>query len=70
MIDASSPRIQPKSKATTKGLAALAKRFGNSGTAAEVAYAVLREAILSNVLTPGTRLRADEVAKEQQNPGA
>ena len=66
--DTSRPRSQaaaakPKSMAA-RGLAVLAKRFGDVGTAAEVAYAVLREAILSNVLTPGTRLRADEVAKE------
>ena len=64
MIAASSSRIQPKSKARAKGLAALAKRFDGDGTAAEIAYAVLREAILSNVLTPGTRLRADNVAGE------
>ncbi len=55
---------RPKSRATGKGLAALARRFVDGGTAAEVAYAVLREAILNNVLTPGTRLRADDVAKE------
>lgn len=66
--DTSRPRSQaaaakPKSMAA-RGLAVLAKRFGNGGTAAEVAYAVLREAILSNVLTPGTRLRADDVARE------
>jgi len=29
-----------------------------------MAYAVLREAILSNILSPGARLRADELAKE------
>jgi DNA-binding GntR family transcriptional regulator len=50
--------------ATTAGLAALAKRFVNTGTAAEIGYAVVREAILSNLLTPGTRLRADDLAKE------
>jgi DNA-binding GntR family transcriptional regulator len=55
---------KPKSRASAKDLAALAQRFGDDGTAAEIAYAVLREAILSNVLTPGTRLRADDVAKE------
>jgi DNA-binding GntR family transcriptional regulator len=53
-----------KSNATTTGLAALAKRFANAGTAAEIAYAVVREAILCNLLTPGTRLRADDLAKE------
>ena len=56
--------IAPKSKAIAKGLASLAKRFDGDGTAAEIAYAVLREAILSNVLSPGTRLRADDVARE------
>jgi DNA-binding GntR family transcriptional regulator len=55
---------KPKSDATAAGLAALAKRFVNAGTAAEVAYAVVREAILSNLLTPGTRLRADDLADE------
>ncbi len=42
----------------------LVDRHANAGTAAETAYAVLREAILSNVLSPGTRLRADVLAKE------
>jgi DNA-binding GntR family transcriptional regulator len=55
---------KPKSDTTATGLAALAKRFANAGTAAEIAYAVLREAILNNFLTPGTRLRADDLAKE------
>ena len=50
--------------ATAASLATLTKRFANTGTAAEIAYAVLREAILSNLLTPGTRLRADDLAKE------
>jgi DNA-binding GntR family transcriptional regulator len=45
-------------------LGALIERHANAGTAAETAYAVLREAILSNVLSPGTRLRADVLAKE------
>jgi DNA-binding GntR family transcriptional regulator len=53
-----------KADATIAGLAALAERFANAGTAAEIAYVVLREAILSNLLTPGTRLRADDLAKE------
>jgi DNA-binding GntR family transcriptional regulator len=39
-------------------------RFANVGNAAETAYAVLREAILTNTLTPGTRLRADDLAKQ------
>ncbi len=44
--------------------AALLDRHGNAGTAAETAYAVLREAILTNTLTPGARLRADDLAKQ------
>ena len=55
---------KPNPAATATSLAALAERFANAGTAAEIAYAVLREAILSNILTPGTRLRADDLAKE------
>jgi DNA-binding GntR family transcriptional regulator len=39
-------------------------RFTNVGNAAETAYAVLREAIVSNALKPGTRLRADDIAKK------
>jgi len=39
-------------------------RFANVGNAAETAYAVLREAIVSNALRPGTRLRADDLAKK------
>jgi len=39
-------------------------RFTEVGNAAETAYAVLREAIVSNVLKPGTRLRADDLAKK------
>jgi DNA-binding GntR family transcriptional regulator len=42
----------------------LIDRYANAGTAAETAYAVLREAILNNILTPGARLRADELAKQ------
>ncbi len=45
-------------------LKALIGRYANAGTAAEMAYAVLREAILSNILSPGARLRADELANE------
>ncbi len=55
---------KPKPAATATSLAVLAERFANAGTAAEIAYAVLREALLSNILTPGTRLRADDLAKE------
>jgi DNA-binding GntR family transcriptional regulator len=50
-------------QAAINGFGELVDRFSNIGTAAEVAHAVLREAILSNVLSPGTRLRADELAK-------
>jgi DNA-binding GntR family transcriptional regulator len=39
-------------------------RFANVGNAAETAYAVLREAIVTNTLKPGTRLRADDLAKK------
>src|SRR6516162_706664 len=42
----------------------LIDRFADVGNAAETAYAVLREAIVSNVLKPGTRLRADELARK------
>ncbi len=52
-----------RAHAASNGFGALVDRFSNAGTAAEVAHAVLREAILSNVLSPGTRLRADELAK-------
>lgn len=46
------------------GLGKLIERFAGAGTAAETAYAVLREAILTNILTPGSRLRADELATQ------
>jgi DNA-binding GntR family transcriptional regulator len=39
-------------------------RFANKGNAAETAYAVLREAIITNALNPGDRLRADDLAKK------
>lgn len=42
----------------------LIDRFADVGNAAETAYAVLREAIVTSVLKPGTRLRADELAKK------
>jgi DNA-binding GntR family transcriptional regulator len=45
-------------------LAKIMDRFSNVGNAAEKAYAVLREAILNDTLKPGTRLRADEIAKQ------
>ena len=39
-------------------------RFANAGNAAETAYAVMREAILTNVFNPGDRLRAEDIAKK------
>jgi DNA-binding GntR family transcriptional regulator len=51
-------------EASEVGLKLLIDRYANAGTAADTAYAVLREAILTNVLSPGVRLRADELAKE------
>ncbi len=57
------PTSKQSAHAAINGFGALVDRFSNAGTAAEVAHAVLREAILSNVLSPGTRLRADELAK-------
>jgi len=46
----------------TAGLDQILAKFGNVGNAAETAYAVLREAIVTNTLAPGTRLRADDLA--------
>jgi DNA-binding GntR family transcriptional regulator len=43
-------------------LEAIIDRLTNVGNAAETAYAVLREAIVTNTLKPGTRLRADDLA--------
>jgi DNA-binding GntR family transcriptional regulator len=40
------------------------EKVGKVGNAAETAYAVLREAIVTNALAPGTRLRADDLAKQ------
>jgi DNA-binding GntR family transcriptional regulator len=53
-------RRQPAVQAASFG--ELIGRHANSGTAAEMAYAVLREAVLSNLLSPGVRLLADEIA--------
>jgi DNA-binding GntR family transcriptional regulator len=44
------------------GLEAIIDKLANVGNAAETAYAVLREAIVTNTLKPGTRLRADDLA--------
>src|SRR5262249_10157106 len=46
-----------------RGFDEIVDRFANVGNAAETAYAVLREAIVANVLKPATVLRADELAK-------
>jgi DNA-binding GntR family transcriptional regulator len=43
-------------------LEAIIDRMADVGNAAETAYAVLREAIVTNTLKPGTRLRADDIA--------
>jgi DNA-binding GntR family transcriptional regulator len=40
------------------------ERLSGAGNAAETAYAVLREAIVTNALKPGTRLRAEELARQ------
>jgi DNA-binding GntR family transcriptional regulator len=48
----------------TVALDEILDRFGKVGNAAETAYAVLREAIVTNALAPGTRLRADDLAKQ------
>src|SRR5262245_15525886 len=40
------------------------ENFGKAGNAADTAYAVLREAIVTNALAPGARLRADDLAKQ------
>src|SRR5262249_41252362 len=45
------------------GLDQIIDRFANAGNAAETAYAVLREAIVTNTVKPGTRLRAEGLAK-------
>src|ERR1700688_5051880 len=39
-------------------------RMSDAGNAAETAYAVLREAIVTNTFKPGMRLRADDLAKK------
>jgi DNA-binding GntR family transcriptional regulator len=42
----------------------IVERLSGAVNAAETAYAVLREAIVSNTLKPGTRLRAEELARQ------
>jgi DNA-binding GntR family transcriptional regulator len=61
-LRSSSKRREPEAPAGN--LRPLIAHHANAGNAAETAYAVLREAILSNVLVPGARLRADELARE------
>ena len=46
------------------GLEQIIDRYSNFGNAAQTAYAVLREAIVTSTLPPGTRLLADELAKK------
>jgi DNA-binding GntR family transcriptional regulator len=62
------PRSRPRAKrqpaAQVDSFAELIGRHADGGTAAEMAYAVLREAVLSNILSPGVRLRADAIAKK------
>jgi DNA-binding GntR family transcriptional regulator len=48
----------------TVALNQILEKFGKVGNAADTAYAVLREAIVTNALAPGTRLRADDLAKQ------
>jgi DNA-binding GntR family transcriptional regulator len=45
-------------------LAAIASQHHISGTAAERAYGILRNAVVGGALPPGTRLRADSLAQE------
>lgn len=59
MLDATR---RPKAVMMT-GLDEIIDRYSNFGNAAQTAYAVLREAIVTSTLAPGTRLRADELAK-------
>jgi DNA-binding GntR family transcriptional regulator len=44
--------------------AELLSRFGHVGNAADVAHAVLRHSIVHNVLPPGTRFRAEDLARK------
>jgi DNA-binding GntR family transcriptional regulator len=46
-----------------EGFDQIIDRHANVGNAAETAYTVLREAIVTNTLKPGTRLRANDLAK-------
>jgi DNA-binding GntR family transcriptional regulator len=45
-------------------LGPLMQRYRDAGTAAETVYAALRDGIVNGMLPPGTRLRADELAKQ------
>jgi DNA-binding GntR family transcriptional regulator len=60
----SRPRAKRQPAARAANFGELIGRHANGGTAAEMAYAVLRDAVLSNLLSPGVRLLADEIAKE------
>jgi DNA-binding GntR family transcriptional regulator len=60
----SRPRAKRQPAPRASGFGDLIGRHASGGTAAEMAYAVLREAVLSNILSPGARLRADEIARK------
>src|SRR6185312_4892902 len=45
-------------------LAELMRRYRDAGTAADSVYAALRHGIVEGLLPPGTKLRADELAKQ------
>jgi DNA-binding GntR family transcriptional regulator len=45
-------------------LAELMRRYRDAGTSADTVYSALRHAIVQGLLPPGTKLRADELAKQ------
>jgi DNA-binding GntR family transcriptional regulator len=45
-------------------LAELMRRYRDAGTSADTVYTALRHAIVQGLLPPGTKLRADELAKQ------
>ena len=50
--------------AETVPLEKLLTKFHAAGTSADIAYAVLKHGIIHGELAPGSRLRADELAKQ------
>jgi len=56
------PQTSLTKRQITLTLRDLVKRYKGEGTATEIAYASLRHAIIDGLLTPGMRLRADELA--------